>query len=578
MKMLKNKIAAITIVTLFVLSAAVSATLPKAHATVNLPTIALINVSPNPCGVGQTVTVDFWLASTLYDAELATGMTVTVTTPSGVTSTLGPFTSDITGGTYTLYTPTATGNYTFVFHYAGQNLTGSYSNFYEEPSSSSGVTLTVGSTPATGILNTPLPTTWWQTPVTSLNSQNWYNLNGPWLGLFANPFASTGMYNATSNYNPYTYGPTTAHILWTRVWRVGGTVGGSGGSLEYGNYWSNTQYSPMWNPVVIDGMVYATLYTTSTVTNDGIQCWNLYTGQTEWFINTTNALRFGVEWYQHGSSTYGYVGPWICTTGTLPPAQTGGHILQAGSVGTQINLYDALTGQYVCSVVNGTLPTYLTTDSSGDIIGYYTNGSYTTQMLEMVHPVAGQSVLVNETGVPCLCAWNMTMVLGASGGMSLNGAYLFNAGIMYATPMPYAINGVNITAYNSVAHATLTWGGTTMGDIASGYGVLTAGSGVGSVGETAGWVIEAGFNLLNGACVWGPVNRTETPFTRLSENFIQDGGDGIYFDLNEITDVMIGYNIATGAVAWGPITLPAASGESAPNTYDTYGIQNTIDP
>ncbi len=89
-----------------------------------IQTYAYINVAPNPCGLGQTVTVNFWLAVPHADAELATNMTVKVTHPDGTTETLGPFTSDLTGGTFTRYTPTTTGNYTFQFLYGGQTLAG----------------------------------------------------------------------------------------------------------------------------------------------------------------------------------------------------------------------------------------------------------------------------------------------------------------------------------------------------------------------------------------------------------------------------------------------------------------------
>ena len=63
--------------------------------------------------VGQTVTVNFWLAVPLFIEQDATGLTVKVTTPAGTTSSLGTFTTDTTGGTFTTYTPTTVGNYTF---------------------------------------------------------------------------------------------------------------------------------------------------------------------------------------------------------------------------------------------------------------------------------------------------------------------------------------------------------------------------------------------------------------------------------------------------------------------------------
>ena len=64
----------------------------KAQTSNTIETFAFINVSPNPCGVGQQVTVNFWLAVPIADSELAKNMTVVVTNPAGTNTTLGPFT------------------------------------------------------------------------------------------------------------------------------------------------------------------------------------------------------------------------------------------------------------------------------------------------------------------------------------------------------------------------------------------------------------------------------------------------------------------------------------------------------
>ena len=120
-----------------------------AQTTKTIQTYAYINVAPNPCGVGQTVTVNFWLAVPNADQELVTNMTVLVTHPDGTTETLGPFTSDLTGGTTTRYTPTSLGNYTFQFIYGGQTLVGApnafggptFAGYVNLPSKSAPVTL-----------------------------------------------------------------------------------------------------------------------------------------------------------------------------------------------------------------------------------------------------------------------------------------------------------------------------------------------------------------------------------------------------------------------------------------------------
>ena len=124
-----TKIVAILFCALMIIAIGAAITPSNALEANEIPTYAFINVAPNPCGVGQAVTVNFWLAVPHADAELATGMTVLVTHPDGTTETLGPFTSDLTGGTYTRYTPTTTGNYTFQFFYAGQTLVGAPNMF-----------------------------------------------------------------------------------------------------------------------------------------------------------------------------------------------------------------------------------------------------------------------------------------------------------------------------------------------------------------------------------------------------------------------------------------------------------------
>ena len=49
---------------------------------------------------------------------------VLVTKPDKTTEKLGPFTTDDTGGTYTPYTPTQMGNYSFQMSFPGQTLSG----------------------------------------------------------------------------------------------------------------------------------------------------------------------------------------------------------------------------------------------------------------------------------------------------------------------------------------------------------------------------------------------------------------------------------------------------------------------
>jgi len=608
MQNLTNKTIAIMISLFMIISigAAITQTPSTAHGAINFPTEEYINVAPDPTGVGQSVTVDFWLAVPLQDAEAGgtpdtpVNMTVLVTLPDGTTTTLGPFVGDITGGTNTQYVPTQTGTYSFEMFYGGQTLRlGAFVGDYEEPGHSATVTLTVQATPVSSYPFTPLPTQYWQTPVNANNVQNWAAITGPWLGLLAEFFASTGLYNDSGAYNPYTTAPTTAHILWTKPWAVGGVAGGDSGNTETSDFWTTSQYEPKWAPVVMDGMEYSTWYTTTTGYSNGIVAYNLYNGQTEWIINTTNSLLMGMQVAYETPNMYGVVGPYLVTTGTLPPSDTGGAAYPES--GTEFNLYDALSGRYVCSIVNGTNSGFMTVDSNGDPIMYYINNTSGT---EIVTPNNGGAFGVwagnpnpphiqTNTG-PTINAWNMTQALGqgdldsstgaiSDWSLSYNHQYLWRNGLMWsAQTIPTTINGNLIgtnTTFNGVtySYSGLGFGGLTLSEIGSNVVVASFGAGTQtapSVGETPGWIVEAGFSLTNGAFLWIN-NYTETPYTRLAQNGQYFGGDGVFIDLNEATFVMNGYSLNTGDLLWTN-TLTGANGAN-PDAYDEYGIQDIVD-
>jgi hypothetical protein len=507
----------------------------------------------------------------LQTSELAQNMTVYVTLPDGTKTTLGPFTSDITGGTTTIYTPQQTGNYSFYMTYGGQTLTlAPYAGDYDEPSQSLPVTLTVQSTSVSNVPFTPLPTQYWQTPINAENVQNWDAITGPWLGLALVNFGSTGEYNLTGNYNPYTTGPTTGHILWTKPWSVGGVAGGDAGNTESSDYWTTSQYEPKWAPVVIEGIEYATWYTTSTGSgsDNGIVATNLYNGQTMWIINTTDPLRCGMVTTWETVDQYGVVGPFILTVGSLPASQTGGTAFATQPGSTQYNVYDALTGNYVCSVVNGT-SVQMTVDSQGDLIGYYINNTVGT---EIIHPNPATAMVQTNTG-PTLCAVNFTMALGWTGLefiTTLNSANSFGNGINYATPIPTTLNGVTITpALAGGQYLSSTGAAFTMND---GVIVLTSGNSFVANGETAGFVVEAGFNQYTGANMWIFNRTTYTPYTRING---YAPGAGVYCEVNLATFVLDAYYLSNGELAWSKDLVTASGG--APNTYDEYDFNNIVD-
>jgi hypothetical protein len=567
MQKLKSKAMAVLIAALLTFSMTASMILiPSANAHTppwNIPTIAFINVAPNPAGLGQTVTVGFWLnqppptANANY-GDRWTGLTVLVTKPDGTTTTLGPFTTDDTGGTFTTYTPSSLGNYTFVVSFPGQTLAGKntipgivYANIgdYYEPSTAT-THLTVQTTTIPSIPQTSLPTNYWSRPIESVNGL-WYTISGNWLGLGVSTFADTGMYNATGNYNPYTTAPTTAHILWTRPAAFGGLVGGEFGGTETSNFYSTSQYEPKYDPIIMNGILYYTQYPGASTDNEGFVAVNLQTGQTLWTqpLNSTTRESLGIPSSVAGVPIYtselrtgqilDYVSPnqygstaylWVqeaCTAQFNPIIGIPLHPNNGVSAPVNYGMYDAMTGNYILTIVGGTSMT-LTEDQGGDLIGYYVNA--TTDTLNMWNST--QCILKSEYNP----SYGMTWMWRPEQG----GIIPFSYGIMWSVPLPTRVSGNKIGV---MAISAINSGGI-LATFTNASMTSTAATG----SYQPGWQIEAGFNANTGAQLW-ITNRTEAPFTRLAMGSAETGS-GVYVEINNQVYTATGYSLSTGTKLW----------------------------
>jgi hypothetical protein len=582
MKIAKSKTLTIAIAILFAFSMTASMTLISnanavtlAPGKISIPTFTFCSVSPNPIGVGQTARVNFWVneppptAGAQY-GDRWTGMTVKVTLPDGTTTTLGPFTSDDTGGTSTTYTPAQVGNYTFQMIFPGEILPGNnlppgytasmYPNIgdYYEPSSSNVFTLTVQSAPIAVAPVTSLPTSYWSRPINAMNN-NWYSIAGNWLGLSASTFAATGQYNATGDYNPWTTAPTTSHILWTKPEALGGTVGGEFGGSEESNYYATSQYEPKFAPIIISGILYYTDYPGASTNPTGWVAVNLQTGQTLWTKTeaevNNEALKCGqildmITPNQYGALAYLW----------------GVSLAAAGFMGvpTYLTMYDALTGNYILNITGipaGISGFTLTEDEHGDLIAYYENLSYGFGPSGM--SVSGASIT----------EWNSTACINLSvpnyaGGPNVANDWMWRPGEV-ATQVPFS-PGIEWSAalpMKDISGKPLTYTGSIFGmsypayllgisAIQSGYILMTGTASV-AFGYQYGWEEEAGFNAINGAPVWGPTNRTEVPYSIVYSGAVWSGS-GAYVELTESTLSVSGYSLATGNLLWGPTSLPNA--------------------
>ncbi len=250
------------------------------------PTVAFLSVAPNPIGVGQTALFIMWidkahpLSQGIYGDRFS-GYTINLTKPDGTTQILGPFTADAISSAVARFTPDQVGNYTAVFTFPAQlikevNPPPAYQS-YNHPdqindtygqSTSNSVTLVVTETPIADFPETPLPTDYWTRPINALN-RNWAQIAGNWLG---------GAHIA-SNFNPYSQGPETPHVLWARSLGLGGIAGDTAGASSY---LTTTASSGRPSPLILNGILF--LEDRAPVNrNWGWYAVDLYTGETLYY-------------------------------------------------------------------------------------------------------------------------------------------------------------------------------------------------------------------------------------------------------------------------------------------------------
>ena len=237
-----------------------------------IPTTAYLVVSPNPAGVDQSLFLIMWLNGPPPTAEGIggdrwQGFTIEVTKPDGTTQTLGPFMSDPTGSTYTTYTPTQIGTYTFKFSYPGQILSlyhpetgveggtsraltfgtaGDYIGDTFLPSSTT-KTVTVQEEPVEKMPAYPLPTEYWERPIEGQNTA-WSILGSSWLD-----GAHLGGYNL---YQKDGIAPNSPHVMWTKTIEYGGIAGGTTGIPEAGFYSGGSYEGRLTDTLSMFGRIY----------------------------------------------------------------------------------------------------------------------------------------------------------------------------------------------------------------------------------------------------------------------------------------------------------------------------------
>jgi len=162
------------------------------------------------------------------------------------------------------------------------------------------VTLIVTEEPIERYPDLPLPTEFWSRPIDG-QQRSWNTIAGNWLGIGRADFANA----------PYTTGPETPHILWTKQYTAGGIAGGSTGAqgMEDGD-----AYEGKWpTPIIMNGVLYYRQYGESIFgfpmnDNLGVTAVDLRTGEELWSKEGMQ-VEFGQlfyfdSWNYHGVFDY----------------------------------------------------------------------------------------------------------------------------------------------------------------------------------------------------------------------------------------------------------------------------------
>ena len=514
---------------------------------------AIIGAVPNPIGVGQETLLTVGITEATQATELQwKGLTVIVTKPDGTNDTLGPFNTDSTGATGTVYTPNTVGNYTLQTHFPAQwhNYTGvgffgpfSYSVFYEA-SDSEILTLMVQEEPVKIYPGNPLPSEYWTRPIDS-QLREWYTLAGSWL------------YTPANNFAPYNEAPESAHVLWTEPLTLGGLVGGDYGLVGSGStsvgMGIGDAYEGKWSSrIILNGRLYyaesAAGGLTAATPPVVYHCMDLRTGEEYWqkvFPNNAS-LSFGQLLYWQSMNyqgTYGYL-----------YSQTGGASFFGPPAPAVWTAFDAYNGDWRFTIDNVPAGTVLRDDKGAlyVLVTDFTNGWMALWNMSAFctwsasgfssaswgNSVNGQTFTVsNDSRSQAAYSWNKTIpktlggsviatffgdrVVGSTLGGGFGGAAAPSSIKMWALSLKQGQEGTVL--FNTNWNAPSDW---LAGNLSLSWAATSAEEKIGVV-----WSKETrahyGVSFENGQLIWGP---TPSQFyldiyegTQLTSHFIAYG-------------------------------------------------------
>jgi hypothetical protein len=344
------------------------------------PTTAYVTCTPSVIGLGQYTTIVVWVdkyspAAGGGAGQRWNGFKLDITKPDGTKETIGPWQcrSDV-GSDYQVYTPDQVGTYTIVFSWPGETAVAPpglpsvdpHVGDYFEGSTSEPAYLVVQEEPVEGWKEAPLPTEYWQRPITAAN-RDWGQLASNWL-------KGTWLVN---NFQRWGTAPESSHILWTQPYTPAFTGGLN--DAQWPTIPSNKRdYESPWSEAIImNGKIYHNSPSVADVATYGYYCRDLYTGEIIWYKNgTDNGLDnpFSVSGgYAQGQQRYlGLTQGWLYHYYSVNGQGIVAYLIMVS--GSTWYILDASTGNWMMTLINvpgGTAAT----DQDGSLLRYSYNPS-----------------------------------------------------------------------------------------------------------------------------------------------------------------------------------------------------------
>ncbi len=236
-----------------------------------------IGATPNPVGVGQETLLHLGITQQLQITQDGwEGITVTITMPDDTTETLGPFRTDATGGTGTIFVPDVEGTYRLQTHFPGQWYNTSQRRLFFEAADSEILELEVTVDPTPIYPGVPLPTEYWTRPIDA-QSHEWSVIAGNWLGIGQFGDILAGVYVPNNE-----EAPETAHILWTHPMVTGGLAGDYLGDHAY--HMGDAYEGFFSGSIIIDGKLFYNKFHSIGGTNveNPVVAVDMHTGEKLW--------------------------------------------------------------------------------------------------------------------------------------------------------------------------------------------------------------------------------------------------------------------------------------------------------